>query len=332
MVFPGKAQSEQGGGDCRQQRRWWLLGAVALVTIVGVVGAFSLFSWRLRPDRPLPPESEELGQRIGTGAAVLPSVGGTPSVTAAPSVTVAPNAARAPLVAKTKPRVPLFSDPATPPAAAAELIQEADRVLARMIEEFPDVADSFELRARFLKWRGNSAEAVKNWQHCLELDPRYAHAYLGLGRVSAAQGRYIESAEYYQKVLEISAGFPEAQTELARVLIDLGRIDEAVELLEGPNKLSDGQSGVRSPESHFLLGQAYARQQDYATACQHYQTTTRLQPDYADAYYGWATALAQLGRKDEAREAMARFPRVGPTRSAGHPSRASRIRRPGGSR
>ena len=83
-------------------------------------------------------------------------------------------------------------------------------------------------------------------------------------------------------------------------MIDLGQAGEAITTLEK-------QEGAQSPEWHFLLGQAYAQQQDYEEACRHYQTAARLQPDYADAHYGWATALARLNRQDEASAAMARF-------------------------
>ncbi len=42
-----------------------------------------------------------------------------------------------PSTVDTAPREPIFAEPTSPPTASADLLEEADRVMARLVEDFP---------------------------------------------------------------------------------------------------------------------------------------------------------------------------------------------------
>ena len=287
----GTPESQQESPVRLQRRLWWLLGAAAMAAM-----AAGVLLWR---PQPLPPAGEAIGDRNRQL-----DVAASPSATEHRSAGTSSSRAEMPSTVDTAPREPIFAAPTSPPTASAELLEEADRVMARLVEDFPNLTDSLEQRARFLKWRGETGKAVKDWEQCLKLDTHYAQAYLGLAQVAESQGDYDTSTDLYRRAIADDPNSLEASIELARVLIKLGQAAEAITLLvkqPGP---------AQSSEGHYLLAQAYVQQQEYEKACEHYEAATRLKPDHVDAHYGWATALARLGRRDAAREMMASFQKL----------------------
>ena len=57
-----------------------------------------------------------------------------------------------PSTVDTAPREPIFSEPTSPPTASADLLEEADRVMARLVEDFPDLTNSLEQRWLEMAW------------------------------------------------------------------------------------------------------------------------------------------------------------------------------------
>jgi tetratricopeptide (TPR) repeat protein len=47
------------------------------------------------------------------------------------------------------------------------------------------------------------AKAVADYNHTLEIDPKYGEAYFGLGEVSQARGKDIDALTYYLKANSI---------------------------------------------------------------------------------------------------------------------------------
>ncbi|MBN2295634.1 MAG: tetratricopeptide repeat protein [Pirellulales bacterium] len=67
-------------------------------------------------------------------------------------------------------------------------------------------------------------EAAQCYLHAIELDYNKDEAYLNLGYVLRAQGKYSEAAEALEKALSLTPDYPEAR----EVLDSLGGIQEAV--------------------------------------------------------------------------------------------------------
>ena len=74
---------------------------------------------------------------------------------------------------------------------------------------------------------GQIQEAANSYRKAIELDPRGAAAYLGLGSAQRAQGRLQEAEATLRRATEIAPGFSLAHFELARTLQTRGCPAEA---------------------------------------------------------------------------------------------------------
>lgn len=82
-------------------------------------------------------------------------------------------------------------------------------------------------------------EAEDAYQRAAKLNPKEARAYLGLGRVFAAQSRVPETIAAYRKAVELKPKFAEARFNLGLVLYVTGRRDEALAEYESLRKLDE---------------------------------------------------------------------------------------------
>ncbi|NMC21265.1 MAG: tetratricopeptide repeat protein [Thermogutta sp.] len=190
------------------------------------------------------------------------------------------------------------------PQSTAELIAEVRAVIEELVRWGPDNLDCLEMKARFLDWLGKSEEAEQIWRQCLERDPRYVHAYVGLASVAAKRGRHAEAIAYAQKAVEADPYSFQARDILAEALVNEGRPQEAVDALADFLK--------RDPRSHgfFLLGRAYTLLDDWANARKAYEDALRVYPDYAEACYALARVCVRLGDRSASQEYLARYQKL----------------------
>lgn len=172
----------------------------------------------------------------------------------------------------------------------------------RLVESFPDNCDAHEVKARILFLLGKNAEASDCWERSVELNPRYAYGYHGLGLVAAKDGDYEEAVALQRKALIHVPEFSEAAHKLCDALLKLGKIDEAIDVLQSHISVVP-----ESTETYVYLGQAHVAAQQYEEAAEAYRTALERFPDIPRAQYGLATALARLGRREEADEAMDKY-------------------------
>ncbi len=191
------------------------------------------------------------------------------------------------------------------PASVEQLVAEAKQVGERLVRAFPNRADAHEVVARLYFMLGETEQATAAWKKCLELDPKYAYAYHGLGSAAAKRGELEEAARWYRRALEANPSLPDTQIELARTLIDLNKLQEAIELLE-KNVAID----PRPYRGRVLLGMAYMQLQDYQKAKENYEAAIAAHPKHANAHFGLATACARLGEEELSREYMEKFQKL----------------------
>jgi len=185
------------------------------------------------------------------------------------------------------------------------LREEAVQVVDSLRTDFPDSSDPLVLMGNLHDSLGNSAEAMDCWQKCLEMDPRRADAYRGLGSLAMRKGQYEKALELWGKALEIRPEMADVRTLSARALMALGRPREAVAALQREIQISP-----RASTSYFELGQAYLQLKEFQKAKENYQAAVQIQPGYTNAYYGLARACERLGQKAESAAYMERFTKL----------------------
>jgi tetratricopeptide (TPR) repeat protein len=105
-----------------------------------------------------------------------------------------------------------------------DLIEEATRVMNILAERFPNVPDAHEARARVQLLIGQTEEARKSWDRCLELNPDYGYAYHGLGLIAMKHSQYKEAVRLFQKALETIPNYRDSVRELSDAFLRMGRL------------------------------------------------------------------------------------------------------------
>lgn len=105
-------------------------------------------------------------------------------------------------------------------AVNAQAIGETVLALAlfdRVIAIQPDYAEAWNRRATLYLSQENYAEALRDVNEALRLEPRHFGAWGGLGAVLESLGAKEEALTAYEKALEIYPLFPSAQKGIARI-------------------------------------------------------------------------------------------------------------------
>lgn len=97
------------------------------------------------------------------------------------------------------------------------------------------------------------AQAKKNFEDELAIDPNNATAEYVLGELAKEAGDLSAAIEHYSRATKLDMGFAEAQLGLGSVLVASKRFDDAIPPLERYEKLAPD-----SPSGHYQLALAYA--------------------------------------------------------------------------
>jgi predicted Zn-dependent protease len=99
-----------------------------------------------------------------------------------------------------------------------------------------------------------AADARKEFEEELKIDPNNAAAEYILGELSAQAQQWDEAIEHFSRTAKLDAGFAEAALGLGSAYVSSGKFVEAILPLEGYVKLQPG-----NPAGHYQLAIAYSR-------------------------------------------------------------------------
>jgi tetratricopeptide (TPR) repeat protein len=97
------------------------------------------------------------------------------------------------------------------------------------------------------------AEAKRNFEQELEINPRDASSEYVLGELARTENDYATAVKHYSRATSLDAGFTEAYLGLGTALVAQKRFQEAVSPLEKYEKLAPD-----SPTGHYQLALAYS--------------------------------------------------------------------------
>ena len=186
------------------------------------------------------------------------------------------------------------------------LEQETMAVLNRLVKDFPDSADPLGLMGDVYVELGKTAEAMKCWEKCAELEPRRASSHMRMVSTAVERGEFEKAVAIAHKALKIDPVMPGIHGQLGRALRGLAKPTESLAAFEKAVKIP-ARSAANQAVNHHLLGQAYQQLQQYEKAKQNYMTALKLDPTYTEACYGIVSASARLGQKDEAAKYRKKF-------------------------
>ena len=154
--------------------------------------------------------------------------------------------------------------------------------------------------AHYTRLDGEAARAVLLRAREAAPDDPLAHFYLGLAE--AALGSLAPAAAAFREAVRLDPAEPEARVALARTLSRLGRAAEARQQYREALEAAPG-----APAALVGIGTLDLAAGDPEAATGAFRSALRRAPRHRQALYNLATALALLGREEEAAEVRRRF-------------------------
>jgi tetratricopeptide (TPR) repeat protein len=171
---------------------------------------------------------------------------------------------------------------------------------------------------------GRFAEAEVALRRALALADD-AIGFYNLGYVLEQLERPAEAQRQYERALEVNPGLASAHNNLGTALARQGRFAEAIAHLTEVVRLEPASAGA-----HNNLGAVFLQQRQLDVASRHFRAALELDPDHADAHANLGAVLAQQGLFDEAIRHFDEALRIDPHHAAAGANReaVSRAGRP----
>jgi class 3 adenylate cyclase/Tfp pilus assembly protein PilF len=150
--------------------------------------------------------------------------------------------------------------------------------------------------------------AVRLAQKALEIDEECVLAHSVLARAYTVQQKYDLALAESERALQLNPSDSDVLTGRAAVLLWTGQIDDSI----AAGELAGRLSGNLGPEPALNLGIAYMLKQRYVDAVKVLEAARTRYPSYPTLDFPLAGAYAELGRADDAREALEQGQRKDP--------------------
>lgn len=155
------------------------------------------------------------------------------------------------------------------------------------------------------KPRDALAEAMTSARAALAADPLESLAYAALGFVLAAAGRHDEALAMCSKGIELNPSLAFGYHVLCVTRGCLGQPQAAIKAIETAIRISPND--VVLPVWLSLLSTGHYLARNYEKAAEVASLAVQRSPSYSLGWRSLANALGQLGRSEEAREALEQF-------------------------
>ena len=137
-----------------------------------------------------------------------------------------------------------------------------------------------------LDGKGQTDEAINQYQEAIRLKPDFADAHYNLGNVLGRKGQLDEAISQYQEAIRLKPDFAEANNNFGFALGLKGQTDEAIRQFQEALRLKPDFA-----EAHNNLGFALGLKGQTDEAISQFQEAIHLKPDFAEARSNLAHAL-----------------------------------------
>jgi predicted Zn-dependent protease len=141
---------------------------------------------------------------------------------------------------------------------ARRMWDEAIEAYRNILAQHPEVPEIHFRIARILLDKSpgaeSFAEAKKELEEELKINPNSASAEFVLGEIARRAGQWDEATRHFSRASQLDAGFLEAYLALGMSLTSAGKHAEAIAPLERYVKMAPGD-----PAGHYQLAMAYSR-------------------------------------------------------------------------
>ena len=195
--------------------------------------------------------------------------------------------------------------------SARELLERVTRLAPGYADAYAQLADSYFQRAAF-GWsefaQTDIETAIRLAQKAIELDEECVLAHSVLARAYTSILKYDIGLAESERALQINPSDNEVLLTRAAVLLWTGRIDESIAAAEAAMRLNVNIGS----EAALNLGLAYLLSRRYADAVRLLEAARARYPSHPLLDFPLAAAYAELGRTDDALDAVQQGKRKNP--------------------
>jgi tetratricopeptide (TPR) repeat protein len=186
--------------------------------------------------------------------------------------------------------------------------EKADEIVdAALVGDNTDnIPWAYTMHGLIARDEGRLTEALENFRHIINIDPKFGMAYVNLSIVYRLSGNLDAAEIAARKGIELLPNQQDGYAALALVLMDKGRADEALKVMrEGV------AASPHDPDGHMMLGQIQHKLEKFEDAIASFKTSATLAPASEPLINAASSSLA-LQRKVEALSYLHRAAQLDP--------------------
>jgi tetratricopeptide (TPR) repeat protein len=153
---------------------------------------------------------------------------------------------------------------------------------------------------------GNYRQAIENYDKAIEINPKHAMAFNNRGVAYEELGKYRQAIEDYDKAIELNPKYGIAHYNRSVVYGKLGNYRQKFEDLNKYTELDP-----KNANAYISRGNAYEKLSNYRQAIEDYDKAIELDPKYANAYYSRGAAYYKIGNREQCFEDLKTAARLG---------------------
>jgi tetratricopeptide (TPR) repeat protein len=159
--------------------------------------------------------------------------------------------------------------------------------------------------------KGETDEAIDQYQKAIAIHPNYAEAESNLGNALLHQGDAAKAISHYRRALDLNPRYTDAHYNLGVALLQTGQTDPAMEQFQATTGIDPLYAAA-----HYNAGYILMQKGDLNGAADEFQKTLAIKPDYFDARNDLGAVYARMGKWDQAAVQFAELLRRDPANNA----------------
>ncbi len=194
----------------------------------------------------------------------------------------------------------------------AGLVMRAERALKSVLREDPGNYDALRMQGSVYLSQHRFAEAAAVGEQCRALRPADPVNYGVIGDAQLELGNYDEAFAAFEQMMQRRPG-PASYARMAYAMEIKGQLNDALEAMKLAAGASEGGDREAMAWYRAQVGDLYLRLERPSDAMREFATASQAFPGHPFAVTGYAKAIAQLGKTDEARALLEDLAKRAPT-------------------
>ena len=185
--------------------------------------------------------------------------------------------------------------------------QQAITIFDEIIQLNPKYAKAWIYKGVALADLGKLDETIKAFDRAIEINPQYADAWYNKGVALGKQDKLDEAIKAYDRAIGINPQYADAWYNKGVDLADLGKLDEAIKAYDRAIEINPQYAAA-----WYNKGIALGKQDKLDEAIKAFDRAIEINPQNAEAWYSKGIALYKQDKLDEAIKAFDRAIEINP--------------------